>query len=196
MCRVFRGWAAEVPRRHDCDDDGTFPVNEESAPTEDGEGGEDESMQEGAEEGRRRLFRKSEKQPSSQEVQERMKTHIPYRSWCAHCVSGRERNDTHRSGGPRDHPHFAIDYGLPKANNTDDLADQESNPILIGAESKYAKRVADWSDWLGSQTVLTTSQPFSLWPRRFGGLRRESSITIFEHPEEGRSRATILLRAA
>ena len=56
---------------------------------EDGEIGEDESMQEGAEEGRRPLFRKSENQPSSQEVQEHMKTHIPYRSWCAHCVRGR-----------------------------------------------------------------------------------------------------------
>ena len=32
---------------------------------EDGEGGEDESMQEGAEEGRTPLFRKSENQPSS-----------------------------------------------------------------------------------------------------------------------------------
>ena len=40
---------------------------------EDGEGGEDELMQEEAE---RHIFRKSENQPSSQEVQEHMKTHI------------------------------------------------------------------------------------------------------------------------
>ena len=39
----------------------------------DGEGGEDESMQDEAEEGRRPPFRKSENQPSSQEVQEHMK---------------------------------------------------------------------------------------------------------------------------
>ena len=109
---------------------------------EDGEGGEDESMQEGAEEGRRPMFRKSENQPSSQEVQEHMKTHIPYRSWCAHCVRGRERNDPH---------------GFLKASNPDDSADQGSNPIPIRAEAKYgltlamavpgkgnAKRVADW----------------------------------------------------
>ena len=44
---------------------------------EDGEGGEDESMQDEAEEGRRPLFRKSENQASSQEVQERMKTDVP-----------------------------------------------------------------------------------------------------------------------
>ena len=46
---------------------------------EDGEGGEDESMQDEAEEGRRPPFRKSENHPSSQEVQEHMKTHIPRR---------------------------------------------------------------------------------------------------------------------
>ena len=39
------------------------PVDEESAPMEDAEGGEDESMQEEAEEGRRPLFRKSETSP-------------------------------------------------------------------------------------------------------------------------------------
>ena len=107
---------------------------------EDGEGREDESMQDEAEEGRRHLFRKSENQPSSQEAQEHMKTHIPYRSWCAHCVRGRGRNDPHRSGGgrrgPGDHPHLAIEYGFLKANNPDDPADQGSNPILIGAEAK------------------------------------------------------------
>ena len=57
---------------------------------EDDEGGEDGSMQEGrAEEGRRPIFRKSENQPS-QDVQEHMKTHIPHRSWCAHCVKEKE----------------------------------------------------------------------------------------------------------
>ena len=87
----------------------------------DGEGGEDESMQEEAEERRRPLFRKSENQPSSQELQEHMKTHIDYRSWCAHCVGGRGRNDPHRSG---------------ETNNLHDPADQGSTPILIGAEAK------------------------------------------------------------
>ena len=103
----------------------------------------DESMQDEAEEGRRPPFRKSENQPSSQEVQERMKTHIPHRSWCAHW----ERNDPHMSRGggrrgPRNHRHLAIDYGFLKASNPDDPADQESNPILIGAEAKYGLTLA------------------------------------------------------
>ena len=65
---------------------------------------EDESMQEGAGEGVRPLFRKSKNQRLSQRVQEYMKTHIPYRSWCAHCVTGRGRNDPYRSGGGRRGP--------------------------------------------------------------------------------------------
>ena len=34
--------------------------------------------------------------PSRQEVQEHELTHIPYRSWCAHCVRGGGRSDAHR----------------------------------------------------------------------------------------------------
>ena len=34
--------------------------------------------------------------PSRQEVQEHELTHIPYRSWCVHCVRGAERSDAHR----------------------------------------------------------------------------------------------------
>ena len=89
----------------------------------DRERGKDESMEEEAEEGRRPLFRKSESQPSCPEVHELMKTHILYRSWCAHCVRGRGRNDPQRSGGgrrgARDHTHLAIDNGFLKANHND-----------------------------------------------------------------------------
>ena len=190
---------------------------EESAPKEDGEGGEDEPMQDEAEEGRRPLFRKSENQPSSQDVQEHMKTRISYRSWCAHCVRGRVRNDPHRSGGgrkgPRDHPHLAMDNGLLKANNPDDLVEQESNPILIGAEAKYgltlamavpgkgnaspwiAKRVVDWLDYLGSQTVTKKcdNEPAILaLAQEIRRLRREGCITIFEHPEVGEKQSNHL----
>ena len=34
--------------------------------------------------------------PSRQEVQEHELTHIPYRSWCVHCVRGAGRSDAHR----------------------------------------------------------------------------------------------------
>ena len=149
-----------------------------------------------------------------------MKTRIPYRSWCAHCVTGRERNDHHRSGGgrrePRDHPHLAIDYGFLKANNPDDLADQVSNPILAGAEAKYgltlaiavpgkgnaapwiSKRVADWLDSLRSQTVTLKcdNEPAILaLAQEIQRLRREKTSPSLSILRRERSRAATLLRA-
>ena len=43
--------------------------------------------------------------------------------------------------GSRDPVHLAVDYGVPKANNPDEPADQESNLILIGAETKHGLAV-------------------------------------------------------
>ena len=51
-----------------------------------------------------------------------------------------------------------------------------------------AKRVADWLDWLGSQTVTLKcdNEPAILaLTQEIRRLGREGSITIFEHPEEG-----------
>ena len=106
--------------------------------------------------------------------------------------------------GPIDHPHLAFDYGFLEANNPDDPADQGSNPILIGAEAKYgltlamevpgqgnaapwiATRVADWLDWLGSQTVnlkCDNEPAIQALAQKTRRLRSEGSITIFEHAE-------------
>ena len=51
------------------------------------------------EEGRKPIFRKNPDAPSREEIREHMKTHIPFRNWCIHCVRGRSRNDAHRTGG-------------------------------------------------------------------------------------------------
>ena len=106
-----------------------------------------------------------------------------------------------------------MDYGFLKASNLDDAADQESNPILMGAEAKYgltlaiavpvkgnaapwiAKRVADWLDSLGSQTVTLKcdDEPAILaLAQEIRRLRREGSITILEHSEEGEKQSNHL----
>ena len=43
------------------------------------------------EDGVQPAVKSTEPQPSRQEVEEHMKTHIPYRSWCPHCVRGKAR---------------------------------------------------------------------------------------------------------
>ena len=35
-------------------------------------------------------------QPTKKEIQEHELTHIPYRSWCVHCVKARARSNPHR----------------------------------------------------------------------------------------------------
>ena len=58
-----------------------------------------------------------------------------------------------------------------------------------------AKRVADWLDSLGSQTVTLKcdNEPAILaLAQEIRRLRRESSITIFEHPEEGEKQSNHL----
>ena len=39
--------------------------------------------------------------PSLKEVLEHRLTHLPYRSWCPHCVRGKGRNDRHTSSGQK-----------------------------------------------------------------------------------------------
>ena len=71
----------------------------------------------------------------------------------------------------------------------------------MGAEAKYgltlaiAKRVAEWLDCLGSQTVTVKcdNEPAILaLAQEIRRLRREGSITIFEHPEEGEKQSNHL----
>ena len=57
--------------------------------------------------------------PSRQEVQEHELTHIPYRSWCVHCVRGAGRSDAHRRRARQDEEEreqlmttWSIDYAF------------------------------------------------------------------------------------
>ena len=49
--------------------------------------------------GNRKVMRKHDpRQPSQQEKEEHEMTHLPFRSWCRHCIMGRGReNDCHKS---------------------------------------------------------------------------------------------------
>ena len=53
---------------------------------------------------------KNPKLPSTEEVEEHNRTHIPYRSWCQWCVAGRGRGDQHRSSPESSIPIVGVDY--------------------------------------------------------------------------------------
>ena len=54
------------------------------------EGGIEGEMQEEAESGSRRVVKLQDpKKPTEEEVKEHQLTHLPFRSWCKHCVAGK-----------------------------------------------------------------------------------------------------------
>ena len=66
-----------------------------------------------AEEANRPLMVQAPVQPTRAEREEHVKTHMPYRSWCVHCVRGRGRSDAHRTNPVREEyrkPQLSADY--------------------------------------------------------------------------------------
>ena len=68
--------------------------------------------------------------PTVEEMQEHLRTHLPYRSWCQHCVSGRGVSTQHRRRNPGEHSvegaTVAVDYCFLR--NT---PGEESIPVLV-----------------------------------------------------------------
>ena len=63
--------------------------------------------------------------PSREEVRLHSLTHLPYRSWCAHCVRGRGREMDHRkrSAGEEGVPEYHLDYCFP--------GDEEGQKLVV-----------------------------------------------------------------
>ena len=54
------------------------------------------------------------KKPTEEEVQEHQLTHLPFRSWCKHCVAGKETEAPGRkSEGGGQIPEFHVDWAFP-----------------------------------------------------------------------------------
>ena len=73
-------------------------ANEDGAMDDDGvsgEGEEDEECEFGSKSAKKM---QDPLKPSSAEVDDHMEIHLPYRSWCRHCVRGRGRQSAHMAG--------------------------------------------------------------------------------------------------
>ena len=57
----------------------------------------EQERDEGGEEARIIKGKKMVRQPTQEEYDEHMRTHIPFRKWCPHCVKGKRKNDPHRA---------------------------------------------------------------------------------------------------
>ena len=71
------------------------------------------------------------KMPTQAEIDEHNLTHMPYRSWCIHCVRGRAETSGHRRQGPRPEgavPEVHMDYCFMGKK------DEEAQPILVARD--------------------------------------------------------------
>jgi hypothetical protein len=87
--------------------------------------------------------------PSKEDVDSHMVTHIPYRSWCDHCVRGRAVNDHHQKGKSEESsvPVISIDYayfgetsderkGRKTRERDGEEAKREEMPFLVVKDRK------------------------------------------------------------
>ena len=97
----------------------------------DGETDIDDADEE-AESGKRKIVKmQSPVTPSSAEVEEHSLTHLPYRSWCKHCVRGRMKVAPHRKRDNRETengvPEVHLDWAFPGEEEAD-----KTITILVG----------------------------------------------------------------
>ena len=89
----------------------------------------DRSPGEGDEEARSARPATTPKTPTPEEYRIHRLTHLPYRSWCPHCVKAKKRNPSHRrigKEGKRNIPVISMDYMF--VNNK---GEDHANPTLV-----------------------------------------------------------------
>lgn len=88
--------------------------------------------------------------PTPDEVRAHNKTHLPFRSWCPHCVNGKAQGHPHFRGDTRDDhdvPTISIDYSfLTSQESVSDESDESVNhsmPILCYTDDHRGTVYAD-----------------------------------------------------
>ena len=138
--------------------------------------------------------------PTRAEWERHVVSHIPFRSWCRHCVAGRglERRHLTRQGGTEDtRPHISIDYAYLAGDAT---------PLLIGkdrwtgmafamaverkgaADPHAVTKLTEWVDALGSMKVSIRSdgEPSIMQvAEAVRDARRVGSVTTLETSAPG-----------
>ena len=72
--------------------------------------------------------------PSKEEVDLHNTTHLPYRSWCPHCVRGKARRRNHRKRRHKARsglPVISMDYMWLKGKKGEGKDEEKGNPILV-----------------------------------------------------------------
>ena len=84
--------------------------------------------------------------PSQEEVNKHMWTHIPFRSWCPHCVKGKSVNKSHRNAKSctkSSIPIVSIDYAYMTEEDKHESEDTGTMPIMVIHDSRSKAITAD-----------------------------------------------------
>ena len=85
--------------------------------------------------------------PLTQEWDDHMRAHIPFRKWCPYCVRGKFVSGAHKKGQKSEEdinnetPVISLDYMGPKSKD-DETAKIESLPIIAGVDRKNKWTIA------------------------------------------------------
>ena len=73
--------------------------------------------------------------PSEEEVSNHMLCHLPFRSWCPHCVRGKAKGKPHMSarGRTRDIPTVCVDYMFMTERQSE--GEEHGAPIVVVKDS-------------------------------------------------------------
>ena len=93
-------------------------------------------------------------EPSLEEVARHNLTHLPYRSWCPHCVAARRNNEAHKSGSTdRDLPLLVLDYCYVRESTSPDPL-----TVLVGRMYPARALFATVCDFKGQHDAHTVSR--------------------------------------
>ncbi len=86
--------------------------NQEEKSGEESKGSQDIEVKDLEEEGTKMRGNRKLNEPTREEVEAHNLTHIPFRSWCPHCVRGRGKNPKHEKGKEEEQsiPVISMDY--------------------------------------------------------------------------------------
>ena len=150
------------------------------------------------EEGVKPKFKSTEPRPSKKEVEEHMMTHIPYRSWCPHCVRGKARAKYHKGVKDEKHvPVVSMDYMFMESQTTEDkgmpimvVKDRDSGWLsarVVPKKGKHVYTMKEMSrliDWLGYRRIIlkTDQEPAIMEFKQCGKSERPEEIMFEESP--------------
>jgi len=98
----------------------------------------DKEGEEKEEEARNIKGKKLIRQPNQEEYDEHMRTHMPFRKWCPHCVKGKRKNDPHKTPLEKEDqeiPTMSWDYMEQRGKDGKVLAEEDGrNKTIIGID--------------------------------------------------------------